>query len=477
MINRLILLKGHERPITKIKFGGDGILYSCSKDTIPSAWHVLTGTRIGTFEGHRGAVLDLDVSPDSKYLVTGGTDCTCKIWDISTGALVHDIEFKSIVCSVSWLDNNRILIVQDNKFRAQPTIYEYEVTEDLVDKLNEYFLKEDKTKITRALWNPSNNHILGYLADGRMVVWDYGQADKIVKMAQIHDKTIRDCRVSFDMRYIMTASEDKTVKLWSHVDYALEKTFNSTSLLNSACMSPDGKYLLVGGGEESVRVALSSSNVNQFDAQFYDPDTNNKLGGIKGHFGPINTTAFSETGKFFATGSEDGFIRLYYSINTPPGFPINIQPVNDSIKFGSYKDVNLHTTIHSINAQYTYPFIGYSVGQQKNTVNKTTPSTQKYLPKIKPETIMNAQKEDKEEKKQNSEDTLYVSNLSQYSTQEDVHQLFQCIGKVKKTFKKENKTFAFVTYYNREDGDKAIEKLHKYGFNSMIIDVARKTVS
>lgn len=33
---------------------------------------------------------------------------------------------------------------------------------------------------------------------------------------------------------------------------------------------------------------------------------------MRGHFGPINTVAFSPSGRGFTTGGEDGYVRLHH---------------------------------------------------------------------------------------------------------------------------------------------------------------------
>jgi translation initiation factor 3 subunit I len=60
---RPILLKGHERSITHIKYNNDGdLLFSSSKHNFPCVWNAQTGERIGTYDGHNGAVWYLDVN-------------------------------------------------------------------------------------------------------------------------------------------------------------------------------------------------------------------------------------------------------------------------------------------------------------------------------------------------------------------------------------------------------------------------------
>ena len=83
---RPILLKGHERPLTFIKYNREGdLLFTCAKDHHPTLWYGDNGERVGTYVGHNGAVWTCDVSDDSSTLVTGSADTTAKLWDAKTG--------------------------------------------------------------------------------------------------------------------------------------------------------------------------------------------------------------------------------------------------------------------------------------------------------------------------------------------------------------------------------------------------------
>jgi translation initiation factor 3 subunit I len=83
-----IVLHGHERSLTTIKFNGEGdLLFSASKDHVPCVWFTHNGERLGTYNGHQGAVWTLDPQYDSKLLLTGAADNTAKIWDVERGML------------------------------------------------------------------------------------------------------------------------------------------------------------------------------------------------------------------------------------------------------------------------------------------------------------------------------------------------------------------------------------------------------
>ena len=48
----------------------------------------------------------------------------------------------------------------------------------------------------------------------------------------------------------------------------------------------------------------------QFEAVIFDHVYDEELGNITGHFGPINTLAFAPHGRSYASGGEDGYVRI-----------------------------------------------------------------------------------------------------------------------------------------------------------------------
>lgn len=74
-----ILLQGHDRSITQIKYNREGdLLFSCSKDSKPNVWWAANGERLGTYNGHQGVVWCMDVDWTSTRMMTGSGDMTTK---------------------------------------------------------------------------------------------------------------------------------------------------------------------------------------------------------------------------------------------------------------------------------------------------------------------------------------------------------------------------------------------------------------
>lgn len=60
------------------------------------------------------------------------------------------------------------------------------------------------------------------------------------------------------------------------------------------------------------QVTTTSAKAGGFEARFYHKIYAEEFGNVRGHFGPINTVAFSPDGRSFTTGGEDGYVRMHH---------------------------------------------------------------------------------------------------------------------------------------------------------------------
>lgn len=59
-------------------------------------------------------------------------------------------------------------------------------------------------------------------------------------------------------------------------------------------------------------MTTTSAKAGGFEARFYHKIYAEEFGSVRGHFGPINTVAFSPDGRSFTTGGEDGYVRVHH---------------------------------------------------------------------------------------------------------------------------------------------------------------------
>lgn len=309
-----LLLKGHERPLTVVKYNRDGdLLFSCSKDYKPTVWYVENGERLGTFNGHKGTVWDCDISFETKDLLTASSDCSVRLWDIETGTQRRQWDHKAGVRSVMWSHGEKmILTVQDNQYTQQPTIFVYNVdSDDEKEPVRELFVENNTTKMNCALWGPLNSTIISCDDDGVVRLWDVEKGVQ-VSHKQEHKKAINSMQFSKDQTMFVTASADMSAKLWDTRTLKCIKTYQSDRPINAAAISPLMNHVILGGGQEARNVTTTRAAAGHFEVDFYHTIFQTKMGQVKGHFGPVNTLAFSPDGKSYASGAEDGYIRLHH---------------------------------------------------------------------------------------------------------------------------------------------------------------------
>jgi translation initiation factor 3 subunit G len=93
-----------------------------------------------------------------------------------------------------------------------------------------------------------------------------------------------------------------------------------------------------------------------------------------------------------------------------------------------------------------------------------------------PPSLRNAKGDGKGDNR-DQEATLRVFNLSEDVKDGDLQELFGQFGRTQRVFLAkhmdtgQSKGFAFITYYNREDGERAIKKLNGHGYDNLILKV------
>merc|ERR1712059_140032 len=108
-----------------------------------------------------------------------------------------------------------------------------------------------------------------------------------LKLTSDHGKTIMDMQASKDGTMFITASKDNTSMLFDADNLECLKKYTTERPVNSAHISP------------------------KFDARFFHLVFEEEFGRVKGHFGPINSVQFHPDGKGYASGGEDGYVRVH----------------------------------------------------------------------------------------------------------------------------------------------------------------------
>lgn len=121
---------------------------------------------------------------------------------------------------------------------------------------------------------------------------------------------MRSVNFSRDGRHLITASDDKTVKLWSLPSQRFTATLSGhMNWVRSAEFSPDGRLAVSGGDDKTMRV--------------WDVTAKRCLRLYDDHAGMVNTVKFHPDGTCIASAGTDNVIKVWdirYAVACTRGF-------------------------------------------------------------------------------------------------------------------------------------------------------------
>ncbi|KAJ4769739.1 Eukaryotic translation initiation factor 3 subunit I [Rhynchospora pubera] len=288
-----LVCHGHSRPVVDLFYSPvtpDGyFLISASKDSHPMLRNGETGDWIGTFEGHKGAVWSCCLDTNALRAASGSADFSVKLWDALTGDVLHSFDHKHIVRACAFSEDTHLLLT--GGFEKILRIYDLnrpDATPREIDK--------SPGSVRTVTWLHSDQTILSSCSDmGGVRLWDV-RSGNIVQTLETK-APVTSAEVSQDGRYITTA-DGSSVKFWDANHFGLVKSYDMPCIVESASLEPKNGSRFITGGEDMW--------VHLFD--FY---TGEEIACNKGHHGPVHCVRFSPVGESYASGSEDGTIRIW----------------------------------------------------------------------------------------------------------------------------------------------------------------------
>ncbi|KAI5359087.1 Putative WD40/YVTN repeat-like-containing domain superfamily [Septoria linicola] len=328
---RPILLSGHERALTQVKYSKEGdLIFSVSKDHVVCAWYSTNGERFGVYKGHQGALWTVDVDPTTTLLASGGADNTIRLWEVRTGRLLKTWEFGTAIKRVEFNDDGTQLLGVTEKRQGQlSTIVVYDINQDPNgEQASEQSLRivvDDIPKVTVAGFSYLTKFIIAGHEDGSVTQYDAKDGSELSHTFPHEENSlITDLQWSADRTYFITASKDKTAKLIDAKTLDVLKTYVADTPLNSAAITPEPtNYVILGGGQAAMDVTTTSARQGKFEARFYHKIFEEEVGRVRGHFGPLNYVAVDPSGKSYCSGGEDGYVRVHHF--DPPFFDFKFE--------------------------------------------------------------------------------------------------------------------------------------------------------
>jgi len=259
-----------------------------------------TGDWLGTFLGHKGAIWAAKLDSDGGRAVTGSADFTAKIWDTFTGLELATLSHNHIVKSVDISPSGSHVVTggQEKKLRM------YNVERAEADPSFFVSGQHDASRsgtahdgtIKAVVWDDERSLVVSAAEDKIVRWWDtrtlecvhsMNLPDPITSMDRSHDAALLSLTTGKKVLFLDSSSRQPTIS------HTLDYTPSSASLHPNL-----GDRFVTGSTLDGwVRVHAAESGTEQ---EVY-----------KGHHGPVHCISYSPDGELYASGSEDGTLRLW----------------------------------------------------------------------------------------------------------------------------------------------------------------------
>lgn len=302
-------LRGHGNSVHSVTFSPDGkYILSGSSDNTLRIWDAISGKAVTPpLRGHKSSILSVAFSRDGKRIVSGSKDNTLRLWDANTGKAIG----KPIQGHDSWV--NSVVFSPDGKFILSGSLDNTLRLWDVNSRQQVGVpLRGHTSWVLSVAFSPDGKQIISGSRDMTLQLWDTATGNPIGPPLRGHTNNVLSVGFSHDSKRIISGSADNTLRLWD-VDSGKpigDPLEGHTNSVWSVAFDSDSKRIVSGSEDKSIRI--------------WDALTGKAIGNpLQGHTNSVISVAFSPDGKHIVSGSDDNSLRIWdATTDNPIGDPL-----------------------------------------------------------------------------------------------------------------------------------------------------------
>ena len=328
-----LILPGHAGGSYFARFMPDGQrVITGGADNVARVWELPSGKMTLELRGHAAGVTGADVSPDGKRICTSSRfDESARVWDADTGAGLFEIKQKGLTAAQFSPSGKQILTVAE---QGDAVLWDAVSGQRLRALASPYAQMRGASWLYSARFSPDGNRVA--LVDWHPAVSDVATGKALFEL-EGHTAQVLDIGYSPDGQRIVTASEDRTARVWRATTGKSIAVLPHDAEVIWATFSPGGRWIVTCTSEgKRIHVwdAASYKKIAEIDSQSeelaFSPDgnflvstsgegtaevfetrTGARVAELTGRTGPVRSPGFSPNGRRVVTAGLDGKVDLY----------------------------------------------------------------------------------------------------------------------------------------------------------------------
>ncbi|XP_067115315.1 transcription initiation factor TFIID subunit 5 [Osmerus mordax] len=221
----------------------------------------------------------VDFTDDSSLIAGGFADSTVRVWSVTPKKL-RRVKSAADLSLIDKESDDVLERIMDEKTASESKI-----------------LYGHSGPVYGISFSPDRNYLLSSSEDGTVRLWSLQTYTCLVGYKG-HNYPVWDTQFSPYGYYFISGGHDRVARLWATDHYQPLRMF-AGHLADITCtrFHPNSNYVATGSADRTIRL--------------WDVLTGNCVRILTGHKGPIHALAFSPNGKFMASGATDGRVLLW----------------------------------------------------------------------------------------------------------------------------------------------------------------------
>ncbi|PSB00976.1 hypothetical protein C7B64_20765 [Merismopedia glauca CCAP 1448/3] len=294
-----------------IAISPDGRLFApIGENGILELWDMQKKAQLFTLSGDtKAAMRGVEFSPDSKLIATASDDKTVRLWNVKDGTVFLTLTDGSTYTTVKFSPDGNILAAKAiGTTKGSSKIQLWKVTDGTQIKT----LKENPEQPCRMRgieFTPDSKTLAVTCAYGNLQLWDITTGAVILhlKGQKSHSRDVNTVSFSPDGKIMASGGADTTIKVWKVADGSLIRTIPAhLDSVRKLRFSPDGNTLASASSDRTIKLWNVADITSQDVADYINPSIT-----LTGHRDLVNSLSFTPDGKSLISGSYDNTVKVW----------------------------------------------------------------------------------------------------------------------------------------------------------------------